>query len=71
MHIFVRVGLGWSVTTLDVGHLDTILSIKQTISDQKSIPIWSLVIVYRGKGWNDSQTISDLNIVLCKYIKLS
>ena len=63
MQIFVRVGLGWSVTTLDVHDFDTILSIKETISDKKTIPIWALVIFYRGKGWNDSQTISDLNIV--------
>ena len=63
MQIFVKVGFGWSFITLDVADFDTILSIKETISDQKSIPICALVIVYRGKGWNDYQTISELNIV--------
>ena len=63
MQIFVKVGFGWNITTLDVSDLDTILSIKERISDKKTIPICALVIVYRGKGWNDSHTISDLNIV--------
>ena len=63
MKIDVRIGIVWSIGKFDVESSDTIYSIKEKIWLKYIKPVCSLTLIYRGIGWNDYQTVSELNII--------